>query len=452
MRENLSVKRFVTVLAVVCLAASAGADVKLPAIFGDNMVLQRDIAVGVWGWAEVKERVTVTLGDQSKSTAADKDGKWSVKFDAMKAGGPIKMSVKGKNSVEFQNILVGEVWVCSGQSNMAMRVNGVLRAKEEAAAAKWPKIRMMTVPRKSAKTPQDNCGGSWAVCSPKTVAGFSATAYFFGRKLHEELKVPIGLINSSVGGTPIEQWTGPQKSGGLYNAMIAPLVPYAIRGAIWYQGERNARARNPGRYADQLATMIGGWRGVWGQPGEMREFPFLWVQLPNFRNPQTKPVEPGGWVAVQEAMFKTLKVPNTGMAVTIDVGDARNIHPKNKQAVGQRLAIWALAMTYGQTIVRSGPLYKSMAVEGGKVVLKFDHVGGGLVAKGDGKLEGFAIAGADKKFVWADAKIAGETIVVSSAEVKSPVAVRYAWASNPKCNLYNKAHLPASPFRTDNWP
>jgi len=450
MRRNLLAKSIAALLVVSCAAAAARAEVKLPGVFADHMVLQRDITLPVWGWAEAGEKVTVTLEAQSKSATAGKDGKWSVRLDPIKAGGPFVLKIQGKNSIEIKDVLVGEVWLCSGQSNMAMSVRGVNDAKAEAASANLPKIRMMAVSRRSAKTPQDNCGGKWMVCSPAAVGRFSATAFFFGRKLHEELNVPIGLINSSVGGTPIEAWTGPRNSGVLYNGMIAPLVPYAIRGAIWYQGERNTRARNPGKYAGQLAAMIRDWRGVWGQAPCGGDFPFIYVQLPNFQKPQTKPSETNGWVLVQEAMLKTLKVPNTGMAVTIDIGSGGNIHPKNKQGVGKRLALWALAKTYGKEIVYCGPLYKSMTTQGGKIVLKFDCVGGGLTAKG-GKLKGFAIAGADRKFVWADAKIQGSTIVVASPDVKAPTAVRYAWAANPACNLYNKEHLPASPFRTDDW-
>ena len=446
-------------LAVVLIPALAGsqapADVRLPGVIGDNMVLQQGIEAPIWGWAEPGDTVTVTFAGQTKTATADKKGKWRITLDPLKAsskGQPLAVQSKiDKRQATIENVLVGEVWVCSGQSNMAMSVGRANNAKAESASATLPKIRMMTVPRLSAKTPKDNCKGAWTVCSPAAVGQFSATAFFFGRKLHKELNVPVGLINSSVGGTPIEAWTGPNNSGALYNGMIAPLVPYAIRGTIWYQGERNAKGRNPSRYADQLAAMIRGWRGVWGQARDGGDFPFIYVQLPNFKQPQTKPVEIDGWVLVQEAMLKTLKVPNTGMAVTIDVGDARNIHPKNKQDVGKRLALWALAKTYGKDIVYCGPLYKSMTRQADKIILKFDCVGGGLLARGS-RLKGFAIAGADKKFVWADAKIEGDTIVVTGSGVKTPAAVRYAWAPNPTCNLYNKEGLPASPFRTDTWP
>jgi sialate O-acetylesterase len=446
MRRIPSVKHAVAVLAVACAVSVAGAEVKLPGVFGDHMVLQRDVAVPVWGWAEPGGEVTVTLAGQSQTAAADKDGKWSLRLNRMPAGGPYTLKVRGSSTLELGDVLVGEVWLCSGQSNMAMAVSGCNQYAEEQAAADLPKIRHFTVPRRNAQAPETTCGGAWTVCSPQTVGKFSGTAYFFGRTLHKELNVPVGLINSSVGGTPIEAWTGPKDSGPLYNGMIAPLAPYAIRGAIWYQGERNAKVGQPEAYAAQLPALIGGWRGVWGQG----DFPFLYVQLPNYTQPQQQPVENAGWVQIREAMLKTLAVPNTGMAVTVDLGEAGNIHPKNKQDVGKRLALWALAKTYGRDLVYCGPLYRSMRNEGDKIIVRFDQAGGGLVAKGD-QLKGFAIAGADKEFRWADAAIEGDTVVVRSPQVKDPAAVRYAWASNPDGNLYNKAGLPASPFRTDDW-
>jgi sialate O-acetylesterase len=497
------------------MAAIAAAEVRLPGVFGDHMVLQREMSLPVWGWADPAEEVKVTLGDQSKTATADSKGKWCVKLDALKAGGPHEMKVQGKNNtVQLRDVLVGEVWLCSGQSNMAMAVNGVMNKEAEIASANHPKLRMLTVARKTAKEPQDNSGGQWRVCSPKTVAGFSATAYFFGRELHKQLDVPVGLIDSSWGGTPIQAWTGtkaheavpelkpmidnlerqadsydpdkaqaqyekrlaewkeaavqakaagkvlkarrpqepqepqllPNSPASLYNGMIAPLAPYAIRGAIWYQGESNAGSK---LYGLQLKTMIGNWREDWKQG----DFPFLFVQLPNFMAPQQKPSEPvGGWPLEREQFLKTLTaVTNTGMAVTIDIGEANDIHPRNKQDVGKRLAQWALAKTYGKEVVACGPLYKSMRVDGNKVVVDFDYVGGGLAARDGGRLKGFAVAGADKKFVWAEAQIVGDTVAISSPEVESPAAVRYAWANNPDCNLVNKAGLPASPFRTDDW-
>ena len=498
---------------LACIAPAAAADVTLPAMFSDHMVLQRDAAIPVWGWADANEQVTVTVASRTQSATAGADGKWSVRLDALPAGGPHTLTVRGRNTMEIRDVLVGEVWLCSGQSNMAMTVQGCLNFEQEKAAAQHPHLRMFTVARASVETPQERCQGSWAVCHPETVGSFSATAYFFGRELHRELGVPVGLINSSWGGTPIQAWTSveaqravpelvplltdwegriakydpqasrrayekqlaawkqkakqaktaaerprapqqpvdprvaPHRPGNLFNGMIAPLAPFALRGAIWYQGESNAGGPSASLYGLQLATMISNWRQLWGGS----EFPFAWVQLPNFREPQKQPVETSGWVIVQEQMLKSLALKNTGMAVTVDVGEANDIHPKNKQDVGKRLALWALAAVYGKDLVFSGPLYQSHEKRDGRIVIRFRHVGGGLVAKGD-RLKGFAIAGADKKFVFAEAAIDGETVVVSSSEVKDPAAVRYAWASNPDCNLYNKAGLPASPFRTDDWP
>ena len=515
MPNNMLRQVMLTVLILTGLAAVASAEVKLAGVFGDHMVLQRDVAVPVWGWADPDEAVTVILGGQTKTATTEADGKWSVRFDALQAGAPLQLQAKGKqNTVTLKDVLVGEVWLCSGQSNMEMTVGGVTNKAAEIAAADHPQIRMYVIDHIPARAPQARRSGHWSVCSPKTVGGFSAAAYFFGRELQEQLNVPVGLINSSWGGTPVQTWTSlkwheavPElkplvdnlrrqqefytsgrakteyekqlagwkkaaataKAGGkqlkdrqpqppqdpelspggpaaLYNGMIAPLVPYALRGAIWYQGESNAGSPI---YGIQLTTLIANWRDDWKQG----DFPFLFVQLPNFMGRQTQPSESvGGWPLEREQFLKMLDtVKNSGMAVTIDVGEAQNIHPQNKQDVGRRLAQWALAKTYGKDIVASGPLYKSSRQEAGQIVVEFNYVAGGLAARDGGKLTGFAIAGADKKFVWAAARIVGETVVVSSPAVPSPVAVRYAWANNPPCNLVNKAGLPASPFRSDDW-
>lgn len=501
-------------LFLVFLVNAATADVTLPALFSDHMVLQQQASIPVWGWADAGEQVTVTLGDARQTATAGADGKWAVQLPACQPGGPLTLVAKGKNTVQVGDVLVGEVWLCSGQSNMAMTVNRAANYPEEQAAANHPQIRTFNVDRVTADTPQERCTGTWQVCAPETVGSFSATAYFFGRELHQQLNVPVGLINSSWGGTPVQAWTclraqqalpelqpildtwnqqinafdpeaaktryekqlaawqgqakqakqagktpparpkapvdprvSPHRPASLYNGMIEPLAPYALRGAIWYQGESNAGSAFPQLYGLQLATLIRNWRQRWGQG----DFPFEWVQLPNFRAPQQASVETSGWVIVQEQMRKTLAVANTGMAITIDVGEANDIHPKNKQAVGKRLALWALGTTYGKSLVYSGPLYASMSAQDGKLAVRFEHVGEGLKAAGD-KLKGFAIAGEDRKFVYAEAKITGpDTVVVSSSEVAQPVAVRYGWAQNPDVNLVNSAGLPASPFRTDTW-
>jgi sialate O-acetylesterase len=493
-------------------AGAARADVTLPTIFSEHMVLQANQEVPVWGWANPGEEVMVSIADQTKTAKADAKGKWMTKLGRLKPGDALTLTVRGQNTLTVGDVLVGEVWLCSGQSNMAMTVAGAKDFAQEKAAADHPKIRMFKEASGPARTPQERCKGSWLVCNPENVGGFSATAYFFGRDIHRALGVPVGLINSSVGGTAIEAWTSheaqadkaelkaifarwdklaadwdPSKAqaryekqladhkeaaakakaegkpapraprkpvdprldsnhpANLFNGKIAPLIPYAIRGAIWYQGESNG-GTGAGLYGLQLHALIKDWRARWGEG----DFPFAWVQLPNYRKPQTEPVENSGWALVREGMLKTLAVPNTGMAIAIDVGEAKDVHPKNKQDVGHRLALWALAKVYGQTGPSSGPLLAGHKVEDSQVVLSFDHADGGLVAKG-GKLKGFAVAGPDRKWVEADAKINGSQVVVCAPTVKQPVAVRYAWADNPEATLHNGAGLPASPFRTDDW-
>jgi len=507
-------ENIVLILSLILLLTGSGAafaDVKLPAIIGDNMVLQQGGKVSIWGWADPGEEVMVGVSWRSMKWAvtADKDGKWSFQMNPPKAGGPHEMTLTGKNAITIKNILVGEVWVCSGQSNMQWSVQASNNAQQEIAEAGYPKIRLFSVKRTVAEKPQADCEGSWSECSPETVPGFSAVAYFFGRHLHKELNVPVGLIHTSWGGTPAEAWTrrevleanpesapilkryddavakypeamkkyqeklaewkqaaekakadgkkaprrpgapfgpgNPHSPAGLYNGMIAPLIPYGIAGAIWYQGESNAGRAY--QYRTIFPDMIKNWRDDWGQG----KFSFLFVQLANFMQTKPEPAE-SAWAELREAQSMTLGLPNTGMAVIIDIGEATDIHPKNKQDVGKRLALWALANTYDLKLVYSGPIYKSMKVDGGSIILSFDHVGGGIVAKGDETLKGFSIAGADHKFVWADAKIDGDTVVVSSDKVPEPAAARYAWADNPVCNFYNKEDLPASPFRTDEWP
>ena len=504
-----------TALSVACgLVLATGmparAAVKLPHLFSDHMVLQRDLPVPVWGTATPGEAVTVSVGDKTAQATAGKDGRWMVKLGAMPAGGPVTMQVKGTNTIAIKDVLVGEVWVCSGQSNMQWGVRSSMNARAEIAAAKHPKIRLFTVPRVPAAAPVDDVNGRWVACSPQTVAGFSAVGYFFGRDLHQAIKVPVGLINTSWGGTVAEAWTSsaglsaepslkpmadaqtrrligyakaleelaptlsgwraeaekavagkkpvpplpvPHLPGGmshnyptmLYNGMIAPLVPYAIGGAIWYQGESNAGRAY--QYRALFAAMIRDWRTQWGQG----DFPFLFVQLANYTTVSKQPQE-SAWAELREAQTMALRLPKTGMAVIIDIGEAHDIHPRNKQDVGKRLSLAARGVAFGEKdFVYSGPMYDTMKVDGGKVRLTFKHTGGGLVAK-DGPLKGFAVAGKDKRFVWAEATIDGDAVVVSSPTVAQPVAVRYAWANNPVCNLYNKEGLPAGPFRTDDWP
>ncbi len=499
----------IALLPLLGLSLFAVADVTLPTIIGDNMVLQRGMETPIWGTAEPDEWITVTMGDQRAATSADSEGKWMVKLHPLDAGGPFEIVITANNEITLHNVLVGEVWVCSGQSNMQWAVKNSVNAEQEIAESDYPTIRLFSVRHVTADEPLEDTEGRWVECSPGTVGWFSAVGYFFGRALHRELNVPMGLICSAWGGTPAESWTSketlesdfvlnpvlvrweqimakypqameeynqalalweqeskkaeeeeqpiprkpwrptgpdsPHKPASLYNGMIAPIIPYGIKGAIWYQGEGNA-----GRaylYRKLFPMMISDWRRNW----EQGDFPFLFVQLANFTGIRPTPVE-SAWAELREAQLMTLALPNTAMAVTIDVGEANSIHPRNKQDVGLRLALGALAIAYDFDIVYSGPIYKSMVIKGSKIRLSFKHVGDGLVAEGGEPLKGFAIAGPDLKFVWANAKIIDDNkIVVWNDQVSYPIAVRYAWENNPQCNLYNEAGLPASPFRTDQW-
>ncbi len=502
----------------VLVAAGCSAGLRLPALFSDGMVLQRDQKVAVWGWADPGAEVTVGFAGQQQSGKAEKDGRFMVRLKQMDASKePRSLTVSsGSDSVEVKNVLVGEVWLCSGQSNMQLPVSKADNFEQEKSAADHPLIRMFLTDLVANIEPQADCTGSWKVCSPDAVGDFSATAYFFGREIQRQLDVPVGLIRSCWGGTRIEAWSpmdslerfpsvwqdkqgldrqsaefdqaaadtryakqleewkkdvkstkaegkspprkpqpkqDPHKSqnypANLYNAMINPLVPYGIRGAIWYQGEANSHSvKQAVLYRDLLENLVAEWRKVWDA-----EFPFYAVQLPNYKASQKLPVEDGEWAFIRESFLKFSKeVPNTGIAVGIDVGMADNIHPTNKQAIGYRLARQALAKTYGMDVVLGGPVYKSVKKDGNKIIVEFSDVGSGLVEQGGGPLKTFAIAGADKRFVAAQAAIVADTVVVSSVDVADPVAVRYAWADNPVgCNLFNKDGFPASPFRTDDW-
>ena len=461
------------VVAAMLLSAPVLAEIKLPSIIGDHMVLQRDRAVPVWGWDDAGAEVTVTMGQATATATADSDGRWVVELPAMAAGGPHTMKIQGTNTVTLENILVGEVWVCSGQSNMEWTVQRSANPEAEIAAANHPRIRHIKIPHVPMDTPQDNVpSDGWKVCSPETVANFTAVGYFFGRHLLKELDVPIGLIGSNWGGTRIEPWTPPvgfqsvpalkdiadnlanfptknadgkinhQSPLALYNGMIHPLLPFAIRGAIWYQGESN---NGEGMlYHEKMKALIHGWRSVWNDP----ELPFYYVQLAPYRYGGEPTRLPGIW----EAQLKTLGVPNTGMAVTVDISDLADIHPVNKQDVGKRLALCALAKTYGQTdLVYSGPLYKSLKIDGNKAIVSFDHVGGGLISRDGQPLTHFQIAGDDGQFVAASAEIVGDTVVVCAESLDQPVAVRLGWHQEAEPNLSNREGLPASPFRTDSW-
>lgn len=436
-------KAFFALLPLLIVTSAALAAVKPNSLFSEGAVLQQGIKVPVWGTAADGEEVTVEFQGQTVSTTA-RNGFWMVKLDPLKAGGPFTMKI---NDLEIKNILVGEVWVCSGQSNMAWPLSRTENAETAIASADDPMLRLFLVPKQAY---QKVLPEAWKECTPESAANFSAVGYYFGKHLRETLKVPVGLIDSSVGGTPVEAWTSlnvvkatgiqtPVRRAYLYNSMIAPLLPYGIRGAIWYQGESNApRAKD---YRTLFPTMIKNWRDAWG----LGDFPFLFVQIA----PYARNLPEGTWAFLREAQLLTaLNVPNTAMAVITDLGEEKEIHPQKKEPVGGRLALAARVIAYGEKIIYSGPIYKSMEIQGDKIVLSFDHVGGGLVAK-DGPLMGFTISGADGNFIQAKAEIAGDKVVVSSPEVKNPKAVRYGWTNWMVVNLFNKEGLPASPFRTD---
>ncbi|MBM3956004.1 MAG: sialate O-acetylesterase [Planctomycetes bacterium] len=507
-------------LVAACLApAAAPADVSLNNMFGDHMVLQQGIRNKVWGKADPGENVTVTLGDGSKAaqthtTTAGADGSWHVLLDAVKDyGGPHTLTVKGKNTVTFNDVLIGEVWVCAGQSNMQWSVNASNDPDLEKAAANFPMIRLISVPQVGTQDPQWNFNGSWQACTPESVGNFSAVGYFFGRQLHQTLGVPVGLINNAWGGSAAEAWVkrdklagdgrykglmerwekleadypaakaefekkfaewkeaaekakaegkpapqqpgnpdgqmrGNARPGNIHSGVLTPSIGYGIKGAIWYQGESNAGRAY--QYRELFPFMIKSWRDEWA----LGDFPFYWVQLADFKAEQAAPAE-SDWAELREAQTMTMKaLPATGEAVIIDIGEGKDIHPKNKQDVAKRLARWALAETYKKEgIVARSPLYKGMEKQASAIVLSFDHVAGGWRPFDVAEPRGFTIAGADKKFVAAKAKILPDgRIEVSADGVTDPVAVRYAWADNPVCNMFSGAGLPLTPFRTDDFP
>ena len=503
-------KSKIFIFTLCCLVSlNALAKVKTNSLFSNNMVLQQGVVVPVWGTADENENVSVAFCGQKVATVA-KDGKWFVQLQSLKSGGPFEMTITGKDVVKITNILVGEVWVCSGQSNMERKLGlaggqkPIVDWQNEAKdAANYPQIRQYTVARNPSAVKVEDAKGKWTICDSISVKNFSAVGFFFGRSLTQSLKnVPIGLIFSAWGGTLAEKWTtratmesndelksivaaydksildfpaaaakfklnedslltkwkadttaariakkpmpkkpfapiDPTKSGdcgGLYNGMIAPLIPYAIKGAIWYQGEANSVKAK--QYQTLFPAMIADWRKAWN----MGDFPFFFVQI-----------APHMWMSpeIREAQLLTLKKsPNTAMAVIVDCGDSADIHPANKRPVGERLALAARALTYKQKMAYSGPIYKSMEVKGNTAILSFDHVNKGLEVKGTA-LTDFVISGDGKTFVPAKAEIKGKTVVVSSDKVTTPVAVRMGWKNVPHVNLYNKDGLPASPFRTD---
>jgi sialate O-acetylesterase len=461
------------------------------------MVLQQGVEAPVWGRAAPGQDVTVSLAGRQVSGKANKEGRWRVHLPIPKADGKaLEFLVKaGEERVAFTNVLAGEVWLCSGQSNMKMGVKETANGQEAVSNATFPSIRLFKVDLWCAPEPLDDLRGQWVVCSPETVGAFSAVGYFFGCHLHQALKAPVGLIDSSAGGTTAEAWMNrsyleadpylktlvqpdpefyanyaryekewPQYQKALaekrdplppapkppfrgyanpaashYNAMLAPLIPYAIKGVVWYQGE--AGTRRYFQYEQELTALIKNWRAEWGQGN----FPFLVVQLPRI-------TPPWNWPITREMQQKVARAqPNVGLAVTIDLPDT-DLHPRVKEPIGKRLSLAAQALFYGRAVDYSGPVFEGMNVESDKIRLSFKHVGGGLVAEGGGELKGFVMAGEDQKFYPARAAIEGAAVVVSAQDVPNPVAVRYAFEDNPVCNLFNRAGLPASPFRTDTWP
>ena len=471
--------------AVGLLCPAAPADVKLHPLFTDNMVLQREADVPVWGTAAPGEEVTLRLaapggGAQLVDAKADDKGNWKAVLSTRGGVGPgFTLTVSGKNTVRLTNVAFGEVWVCSGQSNMEWSVNASGEAEKVKAGAKNPNVRLFTVKKRTAPAPITDMADlghftKWDECSPETVGGFSAVAYHFGNAVQKALGVPVGLIHTSWGGTPAEAWTspealkavpelayyvenakkaadaaaekkqpvGPHTPGSLYNAMIHPLLPFAVKGAIWYQGESNAG--KAAEYRALFPTLIQDWRAKWGQ-----DIPFLCVQLAPWH---ANDADGASWAELREAQLlatKTLK--GVGMAVITDAGDLLDIHPRDKATPGTRLAAAARGMVYGQKVEPSGPVFKSLKGDGDRAILSFDHVGQGLVAKYQ-TLNGFTVCGEDKVFHPAKAKIEGDTVVVTCGQVPNPVAVRFGWKNYPVVNLYNKDGLPATPFRTDDFP
>ena len=531
MKRNKSILYRHRISLILCAFTAAAAipamaDVRLPRIFTDNMMFQRDLPVRVWGWADPGEAVSVTLAGNNASTKADDKGQWALELAALKTGENLELTVKGNNSLTLKNVVVGDIWVCSGQSNMEMDLGGCIGAAEDIKAADLPKIRRIKINHEQTAQPDLDAptATQWQVCSPGNVRGFTAVGFYFAREIQQKTGVPIGLVDDNWGGTPIEPWVAaeglemvpelkadftarqnaikafraelpkgltrlegwiaqtrknladgaettpmsaipahPGANGwtGMYNAMIHPFVRLPIKGALWYQGESNGGEGDS--YYHKMRALIGGWRQQWGQG----DFPFYFVQLASFQGATDNPGDANGWARLREAQTKSLAIANTGMAVitdTVPLAEANDIHPRNKYDVGLRLARWALNRDYGQKDLEvSGPLFKSLKIEGNKARLAFDHLGTGLMVglkvgrdatleNKDGKLKRFAIAGADKQWHWAEAVIENDAVVVSCPAVAEPVAVRYAFQMNPDgANLYNREGLPASPFRTDNW-
>lgn len=497
---------FILFTLLLALVPGASGQLWLPALFADHMVLQRDSVNKVWGKALPGASVSVTLAGQSQEAQASAEGRWELFLEPLPAGGPHIMTVlSGDQRLRFEDVLLGEVWVCSGQSNMEWSVANSNHAEVEIVSANFPEIRLLQVPRRAAQEPMDNFEGAWERCSPESVKTFSAIGYFFGRRLHQTLGVPVGLIDNAWGGSSAEAWVPRpvleqhpryqglidkwdrleadfseeaynqaiadfeawQKAGrpapnrwrpqspfdsqhrpaNIYNGVLHPTIGYGLRGVIWYQGESNAGRAV--QYRDLFPLLIRTWRERWGRG----DFPFYWVQLADFKDEQPEPGQ-SSWAELREAQTLTLSLPNTGQAVIIDAGEGRDIHPRDKQTVANRLARIALARDYGFEIAYENPQFAAMKVEDGAILLDIAKVSaGGLRSFDVAELRGFAIAGEDRVFHWAKAEIVGrDQIRVSAPEVPAPVAVRYAWADNPVANVQDRNGLPLTPFRTDDWP
>ena len=515
----IKIKLFSILLCNAVLAFTLLAEIKTPAVIGNNMVLQQNHKNPIWGWGNSGESIKLTIANQSHETKADKKGYWKMTLDPMKASTtPKTMTIQGSSTLKYENILIGEVWVCSGQSNMGWSVGQSDDKDLESMSAKFPNLRLISVPQVGTQEPQNDFNGKWDATTPETAINFSAVGYFFGSKLHQILDIPVGLIDNAWGGSACEAWiprdrlnkmavakpymdqwrkteetfdfeklqkayheklkgwqtkasaaskagkpapggrpraprnqmTGQHRPANLYNGVLNPIIGYGIKGAIWYQGESNSNRAHA--YRDVFPLMIQSWRDEWKQG----DFSFYWVQLADFQNEQDEPVSEN-WPELREAQTLTLdKLKNVGEAVIIDVGEGRDIHPRNKQTVANRLLRNALAKDYGYDLPHQSPRYKDMAIKGGKVTVTFDHVGAGLYCFDTREPVGFAICGKDQKFVWADAKLMGkDKVELWSDKIKEPVAVRYAWMNNPVCNLFRKdgsVTLPVTPFRTDDFP
>ena len=494
-------------------------ETKTPAIIGNNMVLQQNHLNPIWGWDNPGQTVEVLISDQSHQGRADQNGYWKITLNPMEAStAPKTITIQGSSSLKYENILIGEVWLCSGQSNMGWSVGQSDDNDLESMGAKYPNLRLISVPQVGTQKPQNDFNGKWEATTPKTAINFSAVGYFFGRRLHQILDVPVGLIDNAWGGSACEAWiprdrlkklavakpymdqwekteksfdfsklkkaydeklkvwqakavaarkaakpepagrprpprnlmTGQHRPANLYNGVLNPIIGYGIKGAIWYQGESNSNRAHA--YREVFPLMIQSWRDLWKQG----DFSFYWVQLADYQNEQNEPVSEN-WPELREAQTLTLdKLKNVGEAVIIDIGEGRDIHPRNKQTVANRLLRNALVKDYGYDLPHQSPRYKDMVIQGKKVTVTFDHVGAGLYCFDTREPVGFAICGKDQKFVWAEAKLIGkDTVEVWSDKIKEPTAVRYAWMNNPVCNLFRKdgsVTLPVTPFRTDDFP